>query len=258
MNDTPLLEINKLSKSYNGKDIALHETNLTVAHGEFVSIIGRSGAGKSTFLRCINRLIEPTTGSVVFDGRDITHLRGRELRHVRRRIAMVFQHYNLVYRATSMENVLQGRLGYKSSLAGALGIFTEAEKEQAYHMLEQVGLAEFALTRTDQLSGGQRQRVGIARALVQDPLLLLADEPIASLDPKSSRTVMEHLRWAVNELGVSALVSLHQVDFALEFSDRVIGIANGHVLYDGTPDALDQATIASIYEGEEGDEESLS
>ena len=243
----PLLLLEGVTKSYDGWSKALDDVSLSVARGEFVSIIGCSGAGKSTLLRCVNRLIDPTQGSVVFDGDDVTHVRGRALRQTRRRIAMVFQHYNLVHRATAIENVLQGRLGYKSTVAGMLGLFSEEEKRRAFEILDQVGLSEFAYTRTDQLSGGQMQRVGIARALVQDPLLILADEPIASLDPKSSRTVMEHLRWAADELGVACLVNLHQVDFALEFSDRIVALKKGRLVFDGAPSELDEATIADIY-----------
>ena len=243
----PLLAVQGLTKSYDGWSKALDGVSMAVARGEFVSIIGSSGAGKSTLLRCANRLVDPTQGTVSFDGADVTRVKGRDLRQVRRRISMIFQHYNLVYRATSIENVLQGRLGYKSTVAGALGLFSEEEKRRAFEVLDQVGLADFAYTRTDQLSGGQKQRVGIARALVQDPLLMLADEPIASLDPKSSRTVMEHLRWAADELGVACLVNLHQVEIALEFSDRIVGLAGGKLVFDGTPDELDEAIIARIY-----------
>lgn len=242
-----LLELRGVSKSYNGRAKALSDISLSIGRGEFVSVIGSSGAGKSTMLRCVNRLIDSTEGTVTFDGRDITRVRGRELRQCRRRIAMVFQHYNLVYRATAIENVLQGRLGYKSTLAGALGIFSEDEKRRAFNILDQVGLADFAYTRADQLSGGQKQRVGIARALVQDPLLMLADEPIASLDPKSSRTVMKHLRWAADELGVACLVNLHQVDFALEFSDRIVALKAGELVFDGAPSELTSAKVAEIY-----------
>ncbi len=242
-----LFELRGVSKSYNGRAKALSDISLSIGRGEFVSVIGSSGAGKSTMLRCVNRLIDPTEGTVAFDGRDITRVRGRELRQCRRRIAMVFQHYNLVYRATAIENVLQGRLGYKSTLAGALGIFSEDEKRRAFNILDQVGLADFAYTRADQLSGGQKQRVGIARALVQDPLLMLADEPIASLDPKSSRTVMKHLRWAADELGVACLVNLHQVDFALEFSDRIVALKAGELVFDGAPSELTSAKVAEIY-----------
>ncbi len=249
-----LLNLRGVTKSYDGWSKALDGVSLSLAPGEFVSIIGCSGAGKSTLLRCVNRLIDPTQGSVLFDGRDVTGVRGRELRACRRRIAMVFQHYNLVYRATAIENVLQGRLGYKSTLAGMLGLFSEEEKRRAFEILDQVGLADFAYTRTDQLSGGQKQRVGIARALVQDPLLMLADEPIASLDPKSSRTVMEHLRWAADELGVACLVNLHQVDFACEFSDRIVALKKGQLVFDGSPADLTEEIIADIYDSGEDDE----
>ena len=242
-----LLTIEGLTKSYNGEVKALDDVALSLHRGEFVSVIGSSGAGKSTFLRCINRLIDPTAGSIVFDGQEITALKKRQLRSVRRRISMIFQHYNLVHRSTAIENVLQGRLGYKSNLQGIFGIYSEDEKRDAFDTLEKVGLADFAYTRTDQLSGGQQQRVGIARALVQDPLLMLCDEPIASLDPKSSRTTMEMLRWVTDELGVSCLVNLHQVDYAIEFSDRIIALKQGRLVFDGTPDELDAKSISEIY-----------
>lgn len=243
----PLLEVDGLTKSYDGKTNALDGVSLTVARGQLVSIIGSSGAGKSTLLRCVNRLVDATAGSVRFEGEEVTRLRGRDLRRVRRRISMVFQHYNLVPRSTAVENVLQGRLGYKSSLAGALSLYSEQEKREALALLDHVGLRDFAYARVDQLSGGQRQRVGIARALVQDPLLILADEPIASLDPRSSRAVMELLRWAVDELGVACLVSLHQVEYALEFSDYVVGLSEGAVCCVGCPEAFDATTTASVY-----------
>lgn len=242
-----LLTIKGLTKSYNGEAKALEDVSLSLRRGEFVTVIGCSGAGKSTFLRCINRLVEPTSGSVVFDGKDVTAMGKRELRATRRRISMIFQHYNLVHRATAIENVLQGRLGYKSSLQGALGLYSEEEKAEAFRVLGKMGLAEFAYQRADQLSGGQQQRVGIARALLQDPLLMLCDEPIASLDPKSSRVTMEMLRWVTDELGVSCLVNLHQVDYAIEFSDRIIALKKGRLVFDGTPDELTAKRIADIY-----------
>lgn len=245
-----ILQIKNLKKSYDGKTYALGDVSLDLRAGELVSLIGCSGAGKSTLLRCINSLIKPSSGSILFAGSEMSSLSKVELRKVRRRISMVFQHYNLVHRASAVENVLHGRLGYKGSIAGALGFFSEEEKLQALRMLERVGLSEFAYTRVDQLSGGQKQRVGIARALVQDPLLILADEPIASLDPKSSKTVMELLRWASKKLGVACFVSLHQVDFALEYSDRIIGLEGGAVLYDGKPDDLTPEAIAKIYQSE--------
>lgn len=247
MTQSELLVIDDLSKSYNNKGKALSNVSVSVNRGEFVSVIGSSGAGKSTFLRCINRLIDPSEGSIVFDGEDITKMSKRELRNARRRISMIFQHYNLVYRSSAIENVLQGRLGYKSSIVGMLGLYSEDEKLEAFDILSKVGLAEFAYKRADQLSGGQKQRVGIARALVQDPLLMLCDEPIASLDPRSSRVIMEQLRWVCDELGVACLVNLHQVDYAIEFSDRIIGLKQGKLVFDGTPDELDAKVISYIY-----------
>lgn len=253
VDQTPLLRIENLTKSYDGSTKALEGATLSVGRGEFVSLIGSSGAGKSTLLRCVNLLVEPTEGSVLFDGAEVVGLRGRKLRELRRRISMVFQHYNLVHRSTAIENVLQGRLGYKSSLAGALSLFSEDEKKAAFEALEQVGLGCCAYMRADQLSGGQKQRVGIARALVQDPLLILADEPIASLDPISSRTVMEHLRWAADEKGIACLVSLHQVEYAQQFSDRIVGISGGKVVFDGSPAELTAAKVAEIYGDENPD-----
>ena len=247
----PLLEVQGLCKSYDGKTKALDGVSLRVLPGQFVSIIGSSGAGKSTLLRCINRLIDPTEGSIVFDGREVTTLHGHELRKVRRSMGMVFQNYNLVYRRSAIENVLQGRLGYKSSLAGALSLFSEDEKRAAFEALDKVGMADYAYTRADQLSGGQKQRVGIARALVQQPRLILADEPIASLDPKSSRSVIELLRWAVDELGISCLVSLHQVEYALEFSDYIFGLSKGKPCCQGVPSSFSQSALQRVYEDEQ-------
>ena len=216
-------------------------------------MIGPSGAGKSTFLRCINRLIEPTEGSVVFNGQDITHLRRNKLRGVRTQIAMIFQNYNLVYRLTAIQNVLHGRLGYKGAVAGSLGLYSDTEKLRAFELLDEVGLGEFAYRRADQLSGGQKQRVGIARALIQDPRIILCDEPIASLDPKSSRAVMEHLRCVTRQHGITCIVNLHQVDMALEFSDRIVGLRAGEKVFEGTPVELTPRMIAAIYgEDEEG------
>lgn len=258
-NAQPLLQVSGLVKSYEGKrgtqeqDYALSGVDFTCGEGEFVTVIGPSGAGKSTFLRCINRLIEPTEGSVVFNGRDITHLRRNKLRGVRTQIAMIFQNYNLVYRLTAIQNVLHGRLGYKDAVAGSLGLYTEAEKLRAFELLDEVGLGEFAYRRADQLSGGQKQRVGIARALIQDPRIILCDEPIASLDPKSSRAVMEHLRRVTRQHGITCIVNLHQVDMALEFSDRIVGLHAGEKVFEGTPAELTPQTIAVIYgDDEEG------
>jgi phosphonate transport system ATP-binding protein len=243
-----LLRIERLSKSYTKARLALDNVSLTLRRGELVSVIGPSGAGKSTLLRCINRMIEPSSGSIVFDGRDITRFGRRELRALRRRISMIFQHYNLVHRLTTIENVLHGRLGYKSTLAGMIGLYTEEEKTKALDILAQLDIIEFAYVRTDQLSGGQKQRVGIARALVQDPLLVLCDEPVASLDPKSSRVIMGYLRAIADTLGITCLVNLHQVDYALDYSDRVIALRNGAVVFDGIPAKMGEETISAVYD----------
>lgn len=242
-----LLTVEHLTKSYDGKGKALHDVSLSLGRGEFVTVIGPSGAGKSTFLRCINRLIDASEGSIEFDGREITCMNKRQMREARRDIGMIFQHYNLVHRATAIENVLQGRLGYLSNFRGIFGLYSEEDKRSAFELLDKMGLAEFVYQRADQLSGGQQQRVGIARALVQDPLLMLCDEPIASLDPKSSRVTMEMLRWVSDELGVACLVNLHQVDYAIEYSDRIVALRGGVKVFDGTPDELDAKTISDIY-----------
>jgi phosphonate transport system ATP-binding protein len=242
------LRVERLSKSYTKARPALNEVSFTLRRGELVSVIGPSGAGKSTLLRCINRMIEANSGSIVFDGREVTGFGRRELRGLRRRISMIFQHYNLVHRLTTIENVLHGRLGYKSTLAGMIGRYTEDEKAKALDILAQMDIVEFAYVRTDQLSGGQKQRVGIARALVQDPLLVLCDEPVASLDPKSSRVIMGYLRAIADTLGITCLVNLHQVDYALDYSDRVIALRNGSLVFDGLPTAIDEKTISGIYD----------
>lgn len=263
MSDTGrLLEISGLGKSYTGRRgeaeqaRALRGVDLSADEGELIAVIGPSGAGKSTLLRCINRLIEPTDGTIVFCGQDITHLRRGQLRSVHASIAMIFQNYNLVYRLTAIQNVLHGRLGHKGVLAGSLGLYSEQEKVRAFELLDEVGLGEFAYRRADQLSGGQMQRVGIARALTQEPKIILADEPIASLDPKSSRMVMEHLRRITRQRGICCIVNLHQVDAALEYSDRIVGLRFGEKVFEGVPAKVTSAVIRAIYE-DSGDDEAL-
>ena len=246
-----LLELRNVSKSY-GETQALREVSLTVEEGQFVSVIGPSGAGKSTLLRCVNRLIDATGGSIILDGQDITRVRGRELRKGRTKTGMIFQNYNLVNRLSVVENVLHGRLGYKSTLTGAMGYYREAEKERAFVLLEQMGLTEQAYKRCDELSGGQKQRVGIARALMQEPKLILCDEPIASLDPNSSRVIMDYLFDINRTMKITCILNLHQVEVAMKYSDRIIGLTGGGVVFDGPPKALDKATIHQIYESSEG------
>lgn len=248
-----VLELRNIAKSYDMKTLIIQDIDLQLKQGEFVSIIGPSGAGKSTLLRCINRMIEPTSGDILFDGMNITQLNKASLRKQRTKIGMVFQHYNLVSRLTVFENVLHGRFGYKSTLQGILGLYTEEEKMLALSILEKLGMKEHVYKRCDQLSGGQKQRVGIARALVQQPKLLLCDEPIASLDPNSSKVIMDHLKEISQSMGITVLVNLHQVDVALKYSDRIIGLNRGSKLFDDIPKRLSQMDIHAIY-GAEVDE----
>lgn len=243
-----LMELVDVSKSYNSEAKALQNVNLTFEEGEFVSIIGPSGAGKSTLLRCINHLIDASSGGIFFDGEDITRPKKKELRAVRTKTGMIFQHYNLVERLSVIENVLHGRLGQKSTLSGVVGYYTEEEKQEAFEILEELGLTEQAYKRCDELSGGQKQRVGIARAIMQKPKLILCDEPIASLDPRSSKVIMDHLSKINKEKKITCIVNLHQVDVAVKYSKRIIGITAGKVVYDGPPEGLSQERIHEIYQ----------
>lgn len=247
-----ILEAKSLCKEYNGIT-ALRNINFSVRQGEFVSIIGPSGAGKSTLLRCINRMIEASSGQIIFDNQSVLSLRDRELRRLRTQIGMIFQHYNLVNRLSVVENVLHGRLGYKSTLAGILGNYSEQEKLQAFEILGKLGLAEHCYKRCDELSGGQKQRVGIARALIQNPKLILCDEPIASLDLSSAKTIMDYLKNINQNMGITCLVNLHQVDVAIKYSDRIIGVRKGEIVYDGPPDSLSEQTIYEIYGSKQGE-----
>lgn len=248
----PILQLSKVSKIYNGTTTALQDVSLEIGEGEFVAIIGPSGAGKSTLLRCINRLVDASEGDIIFDGHHVNKVKGRELRKVRTKIGMIFQHYNLVNRLSVIENVLHGRLGYKSTLVGAAGIYSEVEKEQAFLILDKLGLAEQAYKRCDELSGGQRQRVGIARALMQQPKVILCDEPIASLDPNSSKVIMDHLSNINQSMNITCIVNLHQVDVAMKYAKRIIGVTAGRVVYDGPPGGLDEKKLHEIYQSEEG------
>ncbi|GAA4060781.1 phosphonate ABC transporter ATP-binding protein [Amphibacillus indicireducens] len=242
-----LLQINHLEKSYGSDTKVLKDVNFSVDAGEFVSIIGSSGAGKSTLLRCINRIVESDNGEILFNGTNVLHLKKKELRKLRTDIGMIFQHYNLVPRLTVIENVLHGRFGYKGTIEGVLGRFTEEEKEKAFYLLAKLGIEEHAYKRCDQLSGGQQQRVGICRALIQDPKLILCDEPIASLDPSSSKVIMDHLKSITRDLGITCIVNLHQVEVALEYSDRIIGLKQGQIIFDGRSVLLRQEDINHIY-----------
>lgn len=248
-----ILEFKDVNKVYHGETRALNHVNFSVNKGEFVSIIGASGAGKSTLLRSINRLIDVDSGEILFDHQDVTKLNKKELRSVRTQVGMIFQHYNLVNRLSVFENVLHGRLGQKSVFAGAIGKYTEDEKQEAFEILKLLGLAEQAYKRCDELSGGQKQRVGIARALMQHPKLILCDEPIASLDPSSAKVIMDHLKKINQKMQITCLVNLHQVDVAKSYSERIIGVNAGRIVYDGTPKDLTRQQIHQIYGSKTGD-----
>ncbi len=247
-----LLEVMNLTKFY--KDVpALTGVNFSIKKGEFVSVIGPSGSGKTTLIRCINRLIDASDGSINYEGTDLLSLKGKDLRHARAKIGMIFQHYNLVTRLTVIENVLHGRLGYKSSVAGVLGLYSSEEKEKAVEVLRLLGLEDYVYRRCDQLSGGQMQRVGIARALVQDPALILCDEPISSLDPSSAKIIMDYLKKVQEELGITILVNLHQVDVAKKYAKRILGFNSGKLVFDNRPSELTAETIHDIYGTEAGE-----
>lgn len=245
-----ILEFKEVGKSYDKNTRALKHINFSVEQGEFISIIGPSGAGKSTLLRCVNRLVDTSEGSIILDGTDITKVKGKELRKVRTKTGMIFQHYNLVERLSVVENVLHGLLGKKNAISGMLGLYTEAEKKQAFSILYDLGLMDQAYKRCSELSGGQKQRVGIARAIMQQPKVILCDEPIASLDPKSSKVIMDHLAKINKMKNITCLVNLHQVDVALKYSDRIIGVSSGEIVYDGSPDDLTQEDIHRIYQSD--------
>ncbi len=243
-----LLEFQNVSKTYNNVTRALQDVTFSIEEGEFVSIIGPSGAGKSTLMRCANRLVDASQGAIFFDGQDITKMGKKELRKVRTKTGMIFQHYNLVDRLSVIENVLHGLLGQKSTISGMAGHYTEAEKAEAFRIIQEMGLTEQAYKRCDELSGGQKQRVGIARAIMQKPRLILCDEPIASLDPKSSKVIMDHLKQINQEKKITCLVNLHQVDVAIRYSERIIGVAGGRIVYDGPSGQLTQEIIHEIYQ----------
>jgi len=247
------LELKKVSKIYNNTTWALSDVSFSVEEGEVVSIIGPSGAGKSTLMRCINRLVDATSGTVTFDGQDVTSISRKELRRARTKTGMIFQHYNLVDRLSVISNVLHGRLGHKSTLGGAAGFYSEREKENAFRIIDKLGLSEQAYKPCNELSGGQKQRVGIARALMQEPKLLLCDEPIASLDPSASKIIMDHLIDINKTMNITVILNLHQVDVAIKYAKRVIGITAGRVVYDGPAERLDAKTIHKIYQSAEGD-----
>ena len=247
---TAVLRIQGLTKAYKPGIPVLKGIDLDFAEQGMTAIIGPSGTGKSTLVRIINRLVDPTEGAILFKGEDLATVEGRRLREARRRIGMVFQEYNLVERLTVMENLLTGRLGYTSPFKAWLRKFAQEDIAHAYALLDVVGLASFANQRADNLSGGQRQRVGIARALMQRPEILLADEPTSSLDPKTSVEIMELLKLQGEDNKIPVLVNIHDVELAKRFADRIVGMTGGQVVFDGPPGRLSDEHLKMIYGGE--------
>jgi phosphonate transport system ATP-binding protein len=244
---TPVLEVRDLRARYARDREVLKGISLSVSADDFLVIIGPSGSGKSTLIRCINRLVEPSGGEIRFRGRDLLALPPAALRRERRHIGMIFQGFNLVDRMSVIDNVLAGRLGYTGAFRSLARAFTREDNLQALRLLERVGLADLAERRVDRLSGGQRQRVGIARALVQNPKLLLVDEPTSSLDPKIAREVMTLIQEVAREYRIPVLCNMHDVDLALEFCTRVIGLQDGETRFEGLPGALDRGALRDIY-----------
>ncbi len=242
-----MIEFKNVGKIYPNGVEALKNVSLKIDQGEFVAIIGLSGAGKSTMLRVINKMHEPTTGEMLIDGVDIAKLKGKELRKLRRKIGMVFQTYNLINRTTVFKNVLASRVADMPFLNVLFGIYRKKDKLIALEALERVGILEKAFMRADQLSGGQQQRVALARTLAQQPSIILADEPVAALDPITAHQIMDDFKRVNQELGIPVLANMHHVDLALEYATRVIGIKAGVVVYDGPADQVDEALLEEIY-----------
>jgi phosphonate transport system ATP-binding protein len=248
-----MLKIEHLTKVYPNGTIALKDVSFEVGEGEFLVVIGLSGSGKSTLLRCINRLIEPTSGKVMWDDADVTAAGSADLRRIRRQIGMVFQHFNLVKRSTVMTNVMSGRLGYSSTWSSVLGLWSQADRQRAIKALERVGISDKANSRADALSGGQQQRVGIARALMQEPRLVLADEPVASLDPVLAHSILQYLEELNKSDGVTVICSLHFLDLVHRYATRVIGLKDGVKVFEGAPQEIDRQRFKEIY-GEDAQE----
>jgi phosphonate transport system ATP-binding protein len=242
-----MLQVEHLTKVYENGTVALEDVSFGVPDGAYLAIIGLSGSGKSTLLRCINRLIEPTEGRIIWNGEDITAASQEDLRRFRRRVGMVFQHFNLVHRSKVITNVLAGRLGYTNPAMSLVNRFSREDMAKAIAQLERVGLQDKAHSRADELSGGQQQRVGIARALMQNPEMILADEPVASLDPVLAHSIMRYLEIINREDGATVLCSLHFLDLVHKYSDRAIALNEGRLVFDGSPSEIDDDRFKEIY-----------
>lgn len=242
-----MLEIKNLTKVYEGGVKALDQVSFSVIQGEFLAVIGLSGSGKSTLLRCINRLIEPTQGQIFWNGKDITTASQEEMLRIRRKMGMIFQHFNLVSRSKVITNVLAGRLGYVNPVMSLINRFPKSDLKMAQQELERVGIADQAYKRADELSGGQQQRVGIARAMMQEPDMILADEPVASLDPVLAHSIMQYLEKINQEEGVMILCSLHFLDLVHRYADRAIALNEGKLMFDGPPEEIDDEKFKEIY-----------
>lgn len=251
-----MLRVEHLTKVYPNGTEALRDVSFEVADGEFLAVIGLSGSGKSTLLRCINRLVEPTSGKIFWNNVDVTAATGADIRKIRRQIGMVFQQFNLVKRSSVYTNVLSGRLGYVNSLSSLLHLFSGSDRALAQASLEQVGLADKAHVRADSLSGGQQQRVGIARALMQNPQLILADEPVASLDPVLAHSIMKYLEQLNKERDITILCSLHFLDLVHRYATRAIALKDGELVFEGLPQEIDDVQFKAIY-GQEAERVSI-
>ena len=247
-----MLRVENLTKVFPDGTVALDKVSFAVQDGEFLAIIGLSGSGKSTLLRCINRLIDPTAGRVLWNEVDIAAAKGKELRHIRRKIGMIFQQFNLVKRSSVMTNVLAGRLGYANPWLTLFHRFSPEDRQRAAAALERVGISDKAANRADQLSGGQQQRVGIARALMQEPQLMLADEPVASLDPVLAHSILQYLELLNRQDGITVLCSLHFLDLVHRYAQRVVGLKDGQLVFDGLPGELTRQRFKEVY-GEEAE-----
>jgi phosphonate transport system ATP-binding protein len=251
-----MLRVEHLTKVYPNGTVALKDVSFQVEDGEFLAVIGLSGSGKSTLLRCINRLIEPTSGKVIWNDIDVTALPSSEMRQVRRQIGMVFQQFNLVKRSSVMTNVLSGRLGYVNPYQSLFNYFSPADHQRAIENLEQLGLADKANVRADSLSGGQQQRVGIARALMQEPKLVLADEPVASLDPVLAHSILKYLEQMNKERNITVLCSLHFLDLVHRYATSAIALKDGELVFQGLPKEIDDVQFKAIY-GQEAERVSI-